>query len=255
MLIEDKFEEFWRIYPRRIAKANAKKSWDRAVEKMKLDPEAILKGAERYRRDTAGKEEQYIAHAATWLNQQRWLDEPVEKVELAPAVGSGPNYGRLAATARIAQDTRDRLMERTRQHHWPRVEEAGRRCNVSGIEFWGCLMPELINRAWKAGRSEALGEGVSPAVIEVTREDWLEAKLRVESRARHMRGMQQFGTSISAGNAMRATVNNRRNHADDEGQGMARPKEEGDRGIGCDNPDEWGSGGDLSSVGDQDRPA
>jgi len=44
----DKFEEFWEIYPRKIAKIAARKLWVRCVIKMKLDPEAIIVGARRY---------------------------------------------------------------------------------------------------------------------------------------------------------------------------------------------------------------
>jgi hypothetical protein len=68
------FDRFWSVYPRREAKIAARKAWDKAI--LRVDSERILAGAERYR-DLAGREPQFTAHAASWLNGSRWDDEPV----------------------------------------------------------------------------------------------------------------------------------------------------------------------------------
>lgn len=71
------FDHFWSIYPRRIAKKNAEKIFSRIL-KSGVSHEEIIDGARRYAnhcRDT-GTDEKYIAHAATWLNGERWLDRP-----------------------------------------------------------------------------------------------------------------------------------------------------------------------------------
>jgi len=66
------FDEFWQIYPKRVAKGAARKAWDKAV---KTTPaEAIIKGAQRYASDLS-REDRFTAHPATWLNQERWGDE------------------------------------------------------------------------------------------------------------------------------------------------------------------------------------
>jgi hypothetical protein len=71
------FDEFWKYYPRHKAKAAAKKAWDKAL-KNGADPEAVIFGARRYATDPqrAESEAKYTAYPATWLNQERWDDEP-----------------------------------------------------------------------------------------------------------------------------------------------------------------------------------
>jgi hypothetical protein len=71
------FEDFWRAYPRRIAKAAAKKSWVKAL-KAKADPEQIIAAARQYATEPRRVEAdiKYTPHPATWLNNERWADEP-----------------------------------------------------------------------------------------------------------------------------------------------------------------------------------
>lgn len=69
------FETFWQRYPRKQGKANAQKAW----AKQKLDPQldTILRHVELMRCEDVGwQDPQYIPHASTYLNQQRWHDEP-----------------------------------------------------------------------------------------------------------------------------------------------------------------------------------
>lgn len=66
------FDEFWTVYPLRKSKGQARTAWAKAVKKEQ--PEAIIAAAARYRDDPSRKPN-YTAHAATWLNGERWLDE------------------------------------------------------------------------------------------------------------------------------------------------------------------------------------
>jgi hypothetical protein len=68
------FDEFWTTYPRRSAKGAARRAWSRAAAV--TDPHAIIAGAARYASDP-NREDTYTAHPATWLNGERWLDEPL----------------------------------------------------------------------------------------------------------------------------------------------------------------------------------
>jgi len=68
------FDEFWSVYPRRENKGRARTCWERAVRK--ADPRDIIDGAERYR-DDPNREDKYTAHASTWLNGERWTDDPL----------------------------------------------------------------------------------------------------------------------------------------------------------------------------------
>lgn len=70
------FEHFWRAYPRKVAKASARKAWF----KLKPSPElqaVILDAVARHsRQDQWTKDKgKFIPHPATWLNGERWEDE------------------------------------------------------------------------------------------------------------------------------------------------------------------------------------
>ena len=69
------FEAWWAAYPRKVGKLAAFRAYQTA--KRHLGGEAtprLLAGAQAYGAATAGKDEKYIAHPTTWLNQGRWDD-------------------------------------------------------------------------------------------------------------------------------------------------------------------------------------
>ena len=49
------------------------KAWKTAVRK--TDADVIITAAVSYAAAQQGKDPQYVAHPATWLNGERWLDE------------------------------------------------------------------------------------------------------------------------------------------------------------------------------------
>lgn len=67
------FERFWTLYPRKIGKGQAITAWKSACKK--VDPEIIIEGLQLHLAEMAEKPKQYIPHAATWLNGERWGDE------------------------------------------------------------------------------------------------------------------------------------------------------------------------------------
>lgn len=69
------FDAFWKAYPNRKARGAALRAWNSAVKK--ADPDVIIAAAEAYRKDPK-RDPEFTAHASTWLNGERWLDE-VEK--------------------------------------------------------------------------------------------------------------------------------------------------------------------------------
>jgi hypothetical protein len=71
------FAAFWDVYPRRVAKGQARKAWKTAIVKRQVDPKTIILGAERYRDDRSrlSRPIDYTAHPATWLNGERWLEQ------------------------------------------------------------------------------------------------------------------------------------------------------------------------------------
>ena len=71
---DENFAAFWAAYPRKVAKGSARKAWSRAV--LAADPSVIVAGAVRYASDP-NREEAFTAHPSTWLNGERWLDDPL----------------------------------------------------------------------------------------------------------------------------------------------------------------------------------
>ena len=70
------FDEFWTAYPRKIAKAVARKAFARLTEQQQLDACKAIDDHLAYWK-AKETELEFIPHPATWLNQERWEDELV----------------------------------------------------------------------------------------------------------------------------------------------------------------------------------
>jgi hypothetical protein len=71
--VDDGFDEFWAIYPRKVAKGAARKAWKTALKKANKDD--ILAGAILYASIRRYQDDTFTAHPSTWLNAERWADE------------------------------------------------------------------------------------------------------------------------------------------------------------------------------------
>lgn len=74
-LVDNMFDAFWSVYPRRIAKGHARLAFRKQA--MHTDPVAIVNGAKKYAAftETQKIDQQYIPHPTTWLNGERWEDD------------------------------------------------------------------------------------------------------------------------------------------------------------------------------------
>lgn len=99
---EPSFDEWWRVYPKKVGKPLARAKWNaitgdglktRTLDRdsgqyveieLKATPEELLAGARRYeqrnRKPGIGEfgyveNGKYLCHPSTWLNQGRWEDE------------------------------------------------------------------------------------------------------------------------------------------------------------------------------------
>lgn len=77
----EEFESFWKLYPRKIGKGAAFKSWKKIkspVDTLKLIEKSLewQKTSEQWTKDNG----QYIPHPSTYLNQRRWEDEKTETI-------------------------------------------------------------------------------------------------------------------------------------------------------------------------------
>jgi hypothetical protein len=68
------FDTFWQLWPRREGKANAVKAWQKATKK--ISEAELLDKARAYVTSPTVPQTQFVPHAATWLNGERWNDEP-----------------------------------------------------------------------------------------------------------------------------------------------------------------------------------
>jgi hypothetical protein len=70
------FDEFWSLYPRKIAKATAKKAWAKlSAEQQLMAAKAINTHCEYWKAKET--ELEFIPHASSWLNGERYEDEIV----------------------------------------------------------------------------------------------------------------------------------------------------------------------------------
>lgn len=98
------FDIFWDEYPRREGKGAARKAFEKAIKKTTIDVilDAIRKqkSSAQWTRDNG----QYIPHPATWLNQERWDDEP-------GMFSSKPNFGSRGNPKNDIQNGYARMMQ------------------------------------------------------------------------------------------------------------------------------------------------
>lgn len=70
---EDTFPDWYTAYPKHVGRGQAEKAYRQALKK--AEPSVLLSAAQRFAVASAGKDPQFIAHPATWLNGERWLDD------------------------------------------------------------------------------------------------------------------------------------------------------------------------------------
>jgi hypothetical protein len=97
------FEDFWGVYPRKVGKGAARKAYRNALKR--ASEAEILAGARAY---AASKPDpKYTAHATTWLNADRWLDEP-ERKPGANVVGFRKEFKPEPEGPKISEEERQR---------------------------------------------------------------------------------------------------------------------------------------------------
>lgn len=63
------FDDFWSLYPRKEGRKLAVRKWDRMTQKERESALAHLRSA-----PYADRDRQFIPHASTYLNQERWAE-------------------------------------------------------------------------------------------------------------------------------------------------------------------------------------
>ena len=73
---DDSFDRFWKAYPKKVGKAQAKKCF----AKVKVPVDTLIAAVEKQKNSQQWRKDngQYIPNPSTWLNQGRWDDELTE---------------------------------------------------------------------------------------------------------------------------------------------------------------------------------
>lgn len=95
------FDEFWLLYPRKVAKGHARRAHSSALKKA---PHATIQaGLTRFLGDLAarGTSMQYVPYPATWINGERWADELVSDGQAAGFNGHAAEDREMHVQARV----------------------------------------------------------------------------------------------------------------------------------------------------------
>ena len=86
VVINEAFDQWWSLYPRKDAKASAKKSFIKACQKH--GPEIVCSGMQwqlgKLKRSKADPDGNFCPMASTFLNQERFLDEKPQSTQTVP---------------------------------------------------------------------------------------------------------------------------------------------------------------------------
>ena len=66
------FHTFWERYPKKVAKQDAQKAWNRLNL---FEAQAAIDALEEHLKCWQSQDKQFIPHAATWIRGRRWEDE------------------------------------------------------------------------------------------------------------------------------------------------------------------------------------
>ena len=119
------FEEFWKHYPRKIAKKPTLLEWNKLTEEEQTKCIEVIHKHVAYWKST-NTEMMYIPHARTWLHQGRYDDEleiaePKSKVDVAwwsteaTVIAKGNEYGLSPRPGEDIHTFKGRVIERIKQ--------------------------------------------------------------------------------------------------------------------------------------------
>ncbi len=98
------FAEFWRRYPRKVAKAAALKAWCR-IAPSATDATTILAALDQQVRSTDWQRDEgrFVPYPATWLNGRRWEDEAAPSPDVDAGLAASERFFAEEQAARAAR--------------------------------------------------------------------------------------------------------------------------------------------------------
>jgi hypothetical protein len=92
--MRDDFEQWWRLYPKRVGQGHARKCFEKIIKLGLATVEQLKVGAMRYALQREGQDQKFTKHPATWLNAEGWNDEPAKPAAFSTRATNG--YARIA---------------------------------------------------------------------------------------------------------------------------------------------------------------
>lgn len=99
------FDDFYARYPRKVGKGQARKAYAKALKIARHDD--IMFGLAQQMPKLEATEKQFIAHPATWLNGERWDDEPSDMAGPGNSGHGNTGNGGGMAGSKIIQKNAD----------------------------------------------------------------------------------------------------------------------------------------------------
>ena len=96
------FDDFWRAYPKKVARTDAMLAFTRAARLAPVDE--IIRGAMHYAAERTGEVPRYTKHPATWLSKGCWSDPPAEPRGLPRGSPHLNSHTRGSIAARMHSD-------------------------------------------------------------------------------------------------------------------------------------------------------
>lgn len=100
------FLDFWDLYPKRVAKKDATRAWAKLTPTQKVEAVTALV---EWRRIWRNKDTEFLPHAATWLNGERWEDEVPQEYRQSTAAHIDAKLPEVAARTAMPDHVRKLL--------------------------------------------------------------------------------------------------------------------------------------------------
>lgn len=122
---EKVFDKAYEQYPRHVGKRLAEKAWDSALGRGN-EPDFLYQRVMQYAAccQRAHKEKQYTPHMATWLNQDRFMDDPSEWA----VTENGKHQGDYVVRPAAAKSLTDPDCKVCKGTGWDRVDNRAFEC-------------------------------------------------------------------------------------------------------------------------------
>ena len=104
--VPSSFDRFWAAYPNKVGKDAARKAWDKAKGKPKIDDLLAILDRQKTWPKWRNENGRYIPNPSTWLNQGRWNDEPPQ---LGMSAGCGSDADDMEAAMERVRQRNERL--------------------------------------------------------------------------------------------------------------------------------------------------